>query len=289
MRRLTRRQRMAAIVLAVLAAGFITLDLAGGSLRSSHAGVRGTLGALYRGTDSVVGPVRTFVQGLPRAGSNEDKVRALRHQVAGLQKQLAERDADQQSSAQLARLQLAADSGGYRVLPARVVAIGPGQGFDWTVTLDAGTSSGVRVGQTVTDGYGLVGRVVRADPSSSVVLLGADPGTGVGVRDERSGEIGVATGQGTDGYSLVMLDPAARVKPGDKLITGPSGSTTYIAGLSLGTVRSVRTSADGTMTANVEPTTSATTLDLVGVILVGGQPADSRDALQPSNQAQAQR
>lgn len=288
MRRLTKRQRLAAIVLAVLAVGFLTLDLAGSGLRSSHAGVRGTLGALYRGTDSLVRPVRTLVQGLPHAGSNEDKVRALRRQVADLEHQLANRAANQKTATELTRLQLAANSGRYRVLPARVIAIGPGQGFDWTVTLDAGSTSGVRVGQTVTDGDGLVGRVLRADASSSVVLLGADPGTGVGVRDLRTNEIGVATGQGTRGYRLVMLNPTAQLKPGDKLVTGPTGSTTYIAGLSLGKVRSVRASSDGTTSADVEPTTSPTTLDLVGVILVGGAPADSRTALAP-DAAQAQR
>lgn len=288
MQRLSRRQRRAAAALAAVAVCLITLDVGGGSLRSAHSGVRGTLGALYRGTDALIGPVRNFTEGLPRAGSNEHKVHTLRHQVAELEQQLAGRAADQQTSAQLARLQLSATSGGYQVLPARVTAIGPGQGFDWTVTLDAGASSGVRVGQTVTDGFGLVGRVLHADASSSVVLLGADPGTGVGVRDLRNGEIGVATGQGTHGYRLVLLDPTAVVKPGDKLVTGPAGSTTYVAGLSLGTVSAVRTSADGTTTADVTPTTSPTTLDLVGVILVGGAPADTRAALSP-DAPQAQR
>jgi rod shape-determining protein MreC len=287
-RQLTKRQRLAALVLAVLASAFMVLDAAGSGLRSAHAGVRGTLGALYRGTDAVIGPVRSFAAGLPRAGSNENKVSALRRQVAELERQLAARTADQQTTTQLARLQLAATAGSYQVLPARVTAIGPGQGFDWTVTLDAGTSSGVRVGQTVTDGFGLVGRVLHADASSCVVLLGADPGTGVGVRDLRNGEIGVATGQGTHGYRLVLLDPTAVVKPGDKLVTGPAGSTTYIAGLSLGTVRAVRTSADGTTIADVTATTSPSTLDLVGVILVGGAPVDGRTALSPGA-PQAQR
>ena len=50
----------------------------------------------------------------------------------------------------------------------------------------------MQVGQTVTDGAGLVGRVLHADASTSVVLLAADPGSGVGVRDVRTGEIGVA-------------------------------------------------------------------------------------------------
>lgn len=288
MRQLTKRQRVAALVLSVLAAGFIALDLTGGALRSSHAGVRGSLGALYRGTDAVIGPVREFVQGVPHAGSNADHVRTLRHQVAELQHQLAARSADAQSSAELARLQLAADAGGYRVLPARVVAIGPGAGFDWTVTVDVGSANGVRVGQTVTDGNGLVGRVLHADASSAVVLLAADPGTGIGVRDLRTNQVGVATGRGTSGFSLVMLDPSAQVKPGDRLVTGPTGSTTYIAGLAVGTVRAVRTSADGTSSADVSATTSPSTVDLVGVILVGGSPADPRPALTPGA-PQAQR
>ena len=60
MRRLTKRQRIAATVLCVLALSFLVLDLAGTGLRSAHGGVRGTLGALYRGTDAAVGPVREF-------------------------------------------------------------------------------------------------------------------------------------------------------------------------------------------------------------------------------------
>src|SRR5262249_38326404 len=43
--RLTQRQRVAALTLAVLAAGFIALDLGGGSLQSAHGGVRGLLGS----------------------------------------------------------------------------------------------------------------------------------------------------------------------------------------------------------------------------------------------------
>ncbi|MDT4936965.1 MAG: rod shape-determining protein MreC [Pseudonocardiales bacterium] len=282
MRRLTRRQRVAAFVLAAVALGFLTLDLGGNGLRSSHDGVRGSLGALYRGTDALLGPVRRWVQGLPSAGSNEDRVHALRHQVADLERQLASRDRDTATGAALARLQLASDSGQFRILPARVVALGPGQGFDWTVTLDAGTSDGVRVGQTVTDGAALVGRVLRADRSSCVVLLGADPGAGVGVRDARTGQIGIATGEGTSGYRFVPLDPTAKLEVGDRLVTGPTGSTSFVAGLAVGTVRSVRTSADGTTNAEVRPATSPTQLDLVGVILVGGEPIPTREPLSPS-------
>jgi len=288
MRQLSRRQRVAAVTLAFVAVAFITLDLGGGSLRSSHAGVRGTLGALYRGTDALLGPARRWMQGLPSAGSDKSKVHALQHQVAELRAQLNARAADGATAQELARLQLAANTLGDNVVPARVIALGSAQGFDWTVTLDVGSGSGIRVGQTVTDGNGLVGRVLHADASTSVVLLVADPGAGVGVRDVRSGQLGIATGVGAAGLKFVPLDPSADIRAGDQLVTGPDGSTSYIPGLAVGTVRSVRTSTDGTVTASVQPTAATTELDLVGVILVGGQPDANRPPLVP-NAPQAQR
>ena len=268
MRRLTARQRAAAIALIGVAACLLTLDLAGSSLRSAHSGVRGALGALYRGTDSVLAPVRAFVQGVPHAGSNEQRLHALQSDNARLRKQVADAEADRKTAAQLHRLHLAASDGGYRILPARVLAIGPAAGFDWTVTLDAGSASGVRVDQTVTDGYGLVGRVLHADPSSSVVLLAVDPGAGVGARDLRSGQVGVCTGTGSGGFTFRPLDPTARLQVGDRLGTGPSGASSFVPGLAIGSVRSVRVSADGTTAATVTPTVSAGGLDLVGVIIV---------------------
>jgi rod shape-determining protein MreC len=289
MRRLTRRQGVAAIVLAVLALCFLTLDLGGSELRSAHAGVRGLLGSLYRGTDAVIGPTRRFVQGLPSAGTSHSRIAALQRENAALRGRIAADEADRSTHAQLARLQLAASDGGYRILPGRVIALGPGGGFDWTVTLDAGTTSGIRLDQSVTDGVGLVGRVLHADASTCVVLLGADPGSGVGVRDLRSGQVGVATGEGTNGFTFAPLELNAVVQVGDKLATGPIGSTSYVGGLAVGTVTSVRTSADGTTRATVRPAVSPTGLDLLGVILVGGQPPAARAAINPAPTAQAHR
>jgi rod shape-determining protein MreC len=279
MRRLTRRQRLAAIVLAVLALGFITLDLGGGSLSGAHSGVRGSLGALYRGTDGVLGPVRRFVQGVPHAATNESKIHNLEHENAALRSKLAQRSTDSTTAAELAALKLGAQRMGQRVLPARVIAFGPGQGFDWTVTVDVGTGSGVKIGMTVTDGADVVGRVVQADASTSRILLAVDPGSGIGARDTRSGELGVATGAGNDGFTFVPLDPNSSVRVGDTIMTGPSSSSSFVPGLEIGTVRSVRTSTDGTIRATLTAGVSAGSLDLVGVILVGGTSSTTRPAL----------
>lgn len=255
------------MVLAAIALCFITLDLGGGALDNAHSGVRGALGSLYRGTDTVLGPARRWLQGLPSAGTNQARIDQLRHENAVLRGRIAALSSDRRTAAELARLQRAADGTGNTLVPARVVALGPGAGFDWTVTLDIGARSGVHDGQTVTDGVGLVGRVLHADANTSEVLLAADPGSGVGVRDLRTGEVGVATGQGAGGFTFTPLRPGASVHVGDQLATGPAGSTSFVPGLSVGTVREVRGSADGTVRATVSPTTSPTAVDLVAVVV----------------------
>ena len=273
---------MSALVLAVVALCFITLDLGGGSLSGAHSGVRGSLGSLYRGTDAVLGPVRQWVSGVPTAGTNKSTIEQLQHRNTVLQGRLDAQAADRRTAGQLATLQHAADGTDHTLLPARVVAFGPGQGFDWTVTVDVGTADGAKDGQTVTDGAGLVGRVLHADAHSAIVLLAADPGSGVGVRDTRTGQIGVATGNRGDGFVFQPLDPTAKVRVGDRLITGPSGSSTYVAGLSVGTVTAVRSSSDGSTRATVRPTSSPTAVDLVGIITQAGTTVAGRDPVTPS-------
>ena len=268
-RGLTRRQRLAAAVLVAVALVFLTIDLTGSGLRGAHGGVRGALGALYRGTDGVLGPLRRFVQGVPQASSNRDTIARLRHENAQLRARLAQDDADAWTNAALSRLPSTS-------VPARVIALGPGSGFDWTVTLDVGSRNGVHDGQTVTDGVGLAGRVLHTSGSSCVVLLAADPGSGVGARDTRTGELALATGQGTSGFQVSPLNPIARLAVGDELVTGPAGESTYAAGLALGTVTSVRTSADGMSVAQLRPAVSPTSLDIVGVITSAPQAEAAR-------------
>ena len=268
MRTLTRRQQLSATVLAVLALLFISLDFAGGSLGGARGGVTGALGSLYRGTDSVIGPVRRFVQGVPKVADNRRRLAQLSQQNLDLQRRLAAAQVDRATAGKLAALQLQADSANWRILPARVIATSPGAGFQWTVTLDVGSRDHVLADQTVTDGAGLVGRVVQVYSTSSVVLLAADPASGVGVRDSRSGQLLLATGRGSAGLSASPLDGQPDVRAGDVLVTGPAGKTTYAPGLAVGTVTSVRTGADGTVTAVLRPAAALRALDLVGIVLL---------------------
>lgn len=72
-----------------------------------------------------------------------------------------------------------AGAGRYRTLPAQVIAVGPAQGFAWTVTIDAGELDGLEVDMTVINGAGLVGRVVEVGPRTATVVLLVDATTSV--------------------------------------------------------------------------------------------------------------
>ena len=117
MRRLTRRQQLSAVVLAVLALLFISLDFAGGSLGGARGGATGALGSLYRGTDVVLGPARRFVQGVPDVGGNRREIAQLKQRNNQLQAQLAAGAADAATAKKLAALQLQADSERWQVMP----------------------------------------------------------------------------------------------------------------------------------------------------------------------------
>lgn len=280
MRRLTRRQQLSAITLAVLALLFISLDFTGGSFGQARGGTTGALGSLYRGTDTVLGPVRRFLQGIPDVGRIRSEIAQLQQQNRQLQQQLAAAGTDAATARKLDALQLQADSEQWQIMPARVIATGPGAGFSWTVTLDAGSREHVQLGQSVTDGSGLVGRVVAVHPTSSVALLAVDPTSGVGVRDVRSGQLLLATGKGSAGMTAKPLADRPDVRVGDRLVTGPVGQTTYAPGLNVGVVTAVRTGPGGVLTVQLKPSAGQTALDLVGVVAVPSR-LEARPLLTP--------
>jgi rod shape-determining protein MreC len=282
-RRPSRRQRTALIVLLLLAAAFITLDYRGTAFGGLRSGAETVFGPVQRGLASVFGPVGRFLGGIPHLGSNRSDIDALRRENDDLRRQLAEQALDRSRSEQLYRLQLLSGLGGYRVLPARVVSLGPSLGFEWTVTIDAGSADGVRPDMTVVAGTGLAGRVKQVGRTTSLVVLAADPGTKVGARVAGSGELGLAAGNGTGPMGLTLLNPNAQVHPGDRLVTGPFGESTYVAGVPIGEIVSVGgdTGGAGPRTATVRGYVNPSRLDVVGVVLVGPR-TDPRDAVLPA-------
>ncbi len=99
-----------------------------------------------------------------------------------------------------------AGTAGYEVVNAKVISQGSTTSFTQTITIDAGTSSGVRANMTVLSGYGLVGVVKYAYRDSALVQLASDPAFKIGARIAGTQQIGILSGQGTRKGVLQLLD-----------------------------------------------------------------------------------
>ncbi len=158
------------------------------------------------------------------------------------------------------------------MVTASVIAFG--QGYQQTVTLNAGSADGVRPQQTVLDGDGLVGQVISVGATTCTVLLASSAGSVVGVRLAPSGQIGWVTG-GSGGQSapslfkLQVLNPGAVLTRGEQLVTAASvHDRPFVPGLPVGEIVSLRNRA-GTLTAQalVRPYVNFTALDVVGIVI----------------------
>jgi rod shape-determining protein MreC len=271
-------------VLLVLASlTVLTLDAKGGD--SSPLGpVRTVVG-------TVIGPVETVSSAAARpladVGGFFSTNRELRHQVASLaaeNSRLRARDEvaplDRQRLAELDALTRTADHTGYRLVAARVVGVGPAQSFSRTVTIDAGTSAGIRADMTVLNADGLVGRVVRATRSTATVLLVVDRSSVVGGRLGSNLEIGNVSGTGSlSGHGrldLDLVDDAVTPARGDVVVTwGSKDGVPYVAGIPIGTVASVySTPRNLAKRAVLTPYVDFSALDVVGVVVPDGTAGD---------------
>lgn len=96
------------------------------------------------------------------------------------------------------------------------------QGHDWfaqRITLDQGGGAGLRRGLPVVDATGLVGQVSRVYPGSSEVTLVSSPGQLTPVLVERTGQRGLAAGNGHGQMELRYMPAQTDIRPGDRLLT----------------------------------------------------------------------
>jgi len=136
---------------------------------------------------------------------------------------------------------------------ARVVGVDLGA-WQQRLVLNLGARDGVKPGQPVIDAHGVMGQVVEALPTTSVVMLVTDPAHAIPVVVERSGLRTVAYGA-RDGSGLVLpnIPLAADVRPGDRLLTSGLGGR-FPPGFPVGKVLAVAPSPSGMFrVAQVQP------------------------------------
>ena len=274
----TRRPRIVLGILVLISVTMIVLDLRGsGPLSPLRSLGEATLGPLERVSATVVIPVRDFFQSLGSLGEKDQQIADLQADNDRLRAQLDTVASDRARIADLDALFGLVDANDYTAVPAQVIAVGPAQGFAWTVTLDVGSRDGVERDMSVISGKGLAGRVISAGPATSTVLLIVDATSSVGGRLSDTSEIGIVSGTGRqDVLQMQLLDPLAEVNVGDVIVTyGSEGERPYATGIPIGTVKELRgTEGQLTRSAIIDPYVDVSRLDIVGVILRGPERAD---------------
>jgi rod shape-determining protein MreC len=278
------RSRLLLVILLVTALFFITLDLRGVSLTKGSRSITQTvLSPVQRTVSSIFSPVGRFFSDVKNFGKTNAELQnelALNKQ---LKSQLALNAETKGEITQLKSVLDLAGRGNYKVVAARVIARGSASSFSQTITLDAGSSSGIRPNMTVISQNGLVGVVKSTTAASAIVLLTSDPSFRVGVKIARSQGVGVLSGLGSSTYSLVLLDPSGNIKTGDILLTnGSDGNRPFVPGVPVGVVVGVDdSSASLTQTGTVVSYANLNDLGVVAVILSAPTTAP-RTPLQPS-------
>jgi rod shape-determining protein MreC len=273
--RRSARPRFTLLLLVLTAITLLTLDERGSRAVGAVRGyARDAFAPVASAADRVFGPVADAVQGVVHYGDLEAENHRLREQLAEQQgEQLRAQDAQRELKA-LADLQNLDFVGDTPTVAARVVSTSPNN-FQLTLEIDRGTRHGVARGMPVVSGAGLVGRIVDASRTRSVVLLVTDQESSVGVRLATSGDVGVATGRGMRApLEVDLIDPATVVPEGEVVVTSGLQQSVFPPGIPVGKVRTAK-AAPGALQQDVaiDPVVDLRRLTFVKVLQWSSRPS----------------
>ena len=150
------------------------------------------------------------------------------------------------------------------------------------VILNKGEQDGVRAEMGVVTPAGVVGRVVKATASSSVVLLVTDPNNAIAALVQRTRDEGIVEGTRNGRARLKYIPLLSSIHPGDRVVT--SGLTgAFPRGIAMGVVTHIE-KEEGALfqSAELEPDVDLTKLEEVLVIRAAHEEADASRKMMPS-------
>ncbi len=247
-----RRRRL---TLAALVAGSLLLltayfgESSGGALHSAQRGVFGIFSPIQEGASTVLKPARDLFGWFGDTIDAKGRVNELERSNQQLRARALASSEALRINGQLQRLLNLDTAGGLaaaKPVTARVIGQSP-SGWYSTVSINEGTSSGIKVGDPVVNGDGLIGQVSTATGDASIVTLISDGELAVPARISGSGANGVVqTGAGgPDDLRIKFVARRFRVDPGAAVVTagtlsisGPLESL-YPPGIPIGKVTRV--------------------------------------------------
>jgi rod shape-determining protein MreC len=283
------RARVILALLLLTAFTLVTLDYrsgGGGPLRRMGNAV---FGPIENAAAAVASPIGSFFASLGHLSGYKHDNENLRKQVQDLRQQLRLTDAQRAHLASMEKLLHLDQVAQYRIVAARITAVGSSLGFEATATIDVGSNSGIKPDQTVINGDGLVGKTLSVGPDTSTILLGDDVNFHAGARLAGSQQIGHVDGGGRRPMTFTLLDSQGDIPVGARLVTfGDINNRPFVPEVPIGRVTKVEpVNGALTRTAIVAPYVRFTTVDVVGVVVAMPHPP-KRDSLLPPSPTPSQ-
>jgi rod shape-determining protein MreC len=226
-RKQVRRRRA---VLVLLVAACLTLlslyyrEGSGGPLHGVQDVVSTIFGPIQGGADRALKPARDFVNWFGDTFDARGENAKLHDEVANLRDQLSREQITQHESDELARLNELTSGGivpdGTQPVTGRVIGRSPTVWYS-TVTIDKGTSSGVRTDDPVVAADGLAGKITQTTHNTSQVTLITDADSAVTARVLPGGSTGVVepnVGNFRD-LQLDYIERGSDINEGDMVVT----------------------------------------------------------------------
>ncbi|MDR4460494.1 MAG: rod shape-determining protein MreC [Nitrospirales bacterium] len=150
-------------------------------------------------------------------------------------------------------------------LPARIIGRNVSNWYR-AMIINKGNQDGIRPEMGVITHAGVVGRVVRVNPTTAVVLLLSDPNVAITGMVQKSRDEGLVQGTPQGTIHMKYLPPLSPVQPGDPVVT--SGLTDdFPRGLQIGRIRQVtKADTDLFQLGEIDPIVDFAKLEAVLVI-----------------------
>jgi len=151
-----------------------------------------------------------------------------------------------------------------RTVAAQVIG-SSGSDLSRSIYIDKGSNEGVAPDMAVITAGGIVGKVLRVYPSTSLVLMINDQTSGVGAMMEKSRLQGVLRGTPDGEVILERVMSDEKVSPGDTVLSS-GGDQIFPKGLTVGTVSKVSPGREMFLNIQVKPSADLSRLEEVLVV-----------------------
>lgn len=242
-----RSTRLLVVALVSISLAVITLDYRGGE-SGPLAGVGGAaktfMAPMQEAVTTVTEPVGDFFAGIANLPSLADENERLRQELTAAQAEVQAAAFDQAQYEGLLELLKLSQSLDPPPVTAASVTGNSVSNFEYTITINKGSSDGVAKGQPVATGSAeaalLVGQVVAVTPISADVRLVIDRSFRVAATIQGTREAGLIVGAGDEDLRMTLVEPGTLIEGGEAVFTqgyevsGEEGL--YPPGMLIGTV-----------------------------------------------------